>query len=71
MVELDRQEFPELFIYFSRIIFSNEIFFLYILELSRREWYPDDTTEDSQRRLVKQLKSIDSSRYLGGYIFIQ
>ena len=30
-----------------------------------REWYPDDDLETSQSRVVKQLKSIDTSKHLG------
>ena len=30
-----------------------------------REWYPDDDLELSQNRVVKQLKSLDTSKYLG------
>ena len=35
-----------------------------MIELDR-EWYPDDELEQSQSRVVQQLKSIDSSKYLG------
>ena len=30
-----------------------------------RDWYPDDDLELSQNRVVKQLKSLDTSKYLG------